>query len=162
MRQMALFAEGETRPQERTYRIQVVRLEMVKETSLKAYARTISTPADAAELVRPMLEAADREHFLVLCLDTKNRVTAVHTVSIGSLNASMCHPREVFKAAILANAASIILAHNHPSGDPTPSREDQATTAKLVQAGKLLGIEVLDHVIIGEGRFFAFKQAGLL
>lgn len=162
MQQLALFEQDGSYEQGRTYRIQVVRLQMVREASLKTYARTIGTPAEAAELVRPLLAGADREHFLVLCLDTKNRVNAVHTVSVGTLNSSAVHPREVFKAAILANAAAVILAHNHPSGDPTPSREDRETTARLVECGKILGIEVLDHVVLGEGRFCSLRQAGLM
>lgn len=165
-RQMALF-EGvsgyaQEQVKEKVYRIQVVRLQVVKEATLASYARTISTPADAAELARPLLEGADREHFLALYLDTKNRVNAVHTVSVGTLNSSAVHPREVFKAAILTNAAAVILVHNHPSGDPAPSREDRATTAKLVEAGKLLGIEVLGHIVLGEGRFCSLRQAGLM
>jgi DNA repair protein RadC len=159
---MVLFEAGGTPAKDKTYRIQVVRVQVVREGSFAAYARTLDNPAAAAELVRPLLEGADREHFLVICLNVKNRVNAVHTVSIGSLNASMVHPREVFKAAILTNAAGVILAHNHPSGDPAPSKEDRAVTTGLVQAGKLLGIPVLDHVIIGEGRHFSFRQAGLI
>jgi DNA repair protein RadC len=106
---------------------------------------------------------ADREHFVVILLDQKHGVIGINTVSVGSLTASVVNPREVFKPAILANAAAIICGHNHPSGDPQPSREDRAITTKLFDAGKLLGIDVLDHVIIGaEGRYFSFGDAGLL
>ena len=105
----------------------------------------------------------DREHFVVLLLNQKNRVIGVHTVSVGSLTASVVHPRETFKAAILANAAAIICGHNHPSGDCQPSKEDRAITARLVEGGKLLGIAVLDHVIIGdENKYFSFADEGLL
>ena len=90
----------------------------------------------------------DREVFFVMCLNTKNHVVAVHRCHVGSLNASIVHPREVFKSAILNNAASIIVAHQHPSGDTTPSMEDINVTKRLVEAGKLLGIEVLDHLIV--------------
>jgi len=162
VRQMAIFEGADTHYRQKVYRVQVVRLQLVREASLSCYAKTITTAADVAELVRPMLQGADREHFLAIMLDTKNKVNAIHTVSVGTLNASLVHPREVFKVALLTNAASVILCHNHPSGDPTPSKEDRDTTMRLVQVGKLLGIEVLDHVIIGEGRFFACKQAGLL
>ncbi|TDA67703.1 MAG: DNA repair protein RadC [Clostridia bacterium] len=163
-RQLALFEKAGSYAQtkEKVYRVQVVRLQMVREASLATYVRTIGTPADVADLVRPLLEGADREHFLVLCLDTKNRVSAIHTVSVGTLNSSPVHPREVFKAAILANAASVILAHNHPSGDPEPSRDDREVTARLVECGKILGIGLLDHVVLGEGRFYSLKEAGLL
>ncbi len=106
---------------------------------------------------------ADREHFVILILNTKNQINAVHTVSIGNLSQTLVHPREVFKAAILGNAASIILAHNHPSGDPTPSRDDELITSRLRRAGNLLGINLLDHVILGdEEQFFSFADEGQL
>ena len=114
-------------------------------------------------LLQTFLPDADREHFVVILLDQKHGVIGINTVSVGSLTAGIVHPREVFKPAILANAASIICGHNHLSGDPQPSREDRAITTKLVDAGKLLGIDVLDHVIIGaEGRYFSFGDAGVL
>ena len=101
---------------------------------------------------------------MVLMLDQKNRVIGINTVSVGSLTASVVHPRECFKPAILSNAASIILAHNHPSGQPQPSQEDRVLTVRLVTAGKLLGISILDHVIIGDGTssYFSFADEGLL
>jgi len=100
----------------------------------------------------------------VVLLDRKNKVIGLNTVSVGSLTASICHPREVFKAAILANAAAVILGHNHPSGDPQPSQEDRVLTARLAAAGQLLGIEVLDHIIVGDGteHFFSFADVGML
>ncbi len=106
---------------------------------------TIVTPGDAAALAWEQLKDADREHLLVLLLDTKNRVTGINTVSVGVLDSSLAHPREVFKAAILGNAAAIILAHNHPSGDPTPSQEDKRVTQRLRDAGTTLGIGMLDQ-----------------
>ena len=106
----------------------------------------------------------DREHFVVILLDRKNAPIGINTVSIGSLTASVVHMRETFKAAILANAAAILCGHNHPSGDPEPSREDRALTQRLVDAGKLLGIAVVDHVIVGDGTsaYFSFADQGLL
>jgi len=101
-----------------------------------------------------------REVFIELCLDTKNQIIKQETISIGSLNANVVHPREVFKTAIRESAAHIIVAHNHPSGDPTPSREDIEITKKLVETGNIMGITVLDHVIIGDGRHFSLKEAG--
>ncbi len=101
-----------------------------------------------------------KEFFIELCLDTKNQVLRRDTISIGSLNANIVHPKEVFKAALMESAAHIIVAHNHPSGDPTPSREDLEITKKLVESGKMLGINVIDHVIIGDGRHFSMKEAG--
>ena len=105
----------------------------------------------------------DREHFVIILLNQKNHVIGVSTISIGSLTASIVHPREVYKSAILSNAASIICGHNHPSTDCQPSREDRSITTRLVEAGKLLGISVLDHVIIGgEGKYFSFVDENLL
>src|SRR5207245_2331486 len=104
----------------------------------------------AAEIYADLkgLTMLDREAFVALHLDYKNRLDGLHVVSIGSLSASLVHPREVFKAAILSNAAAIIVVHNHPSGDPTPSREDREITARLKLSGETLGIPLLDHVIV--------------
>ena len=115
-------------------------------------------------LVHTYLADVDREHFVVLMLDQKNKVIGFHTVSIGSLTASIVHPREVFKPAMLSNAAALILAHNHPSGQPQPSQEDRTLTVRLVAAGKLLGMAILDHIIIGDGTsaYFSFADEGLL
>jgi DNA repair protein RadC len=122
----------------------------------------VQSPADAAEVLRAHIGDSDREHFDALLLDTRNRVVGVHCVSVGSLNASVVHPREVFKAAILANAAAVILGHNHPSGDESPSAEDTALTQRLKQAGEILGIPVLDHLVLGESAFHSFRERGLL
>jgi len=97
-----------------------------------------------------------QEIFTVILLDTKNRFLAERRISVGTLNQSIVHPRDVFHAAIRESAAAVLLVHNHPSGDPEPSREDRLLTRRLVQAGQLLGIQVLDHLIIGEGRYFSF------
>lgn len=132
----------------RTYRIPIVRVRLVRDRSMRHHAKQIRGATDAAALVREFLSGADREHFVVICLDSQNRVTAIHTVAIGTLGAAPVHPREVFKAAILANAMAVIVAHNHPSGDPTPSRDDIIITEQLRYAGRLIGIEVLDHVIV--------------
>ncbi|BAF60638.1 hypothetical DNA repair proteins [Pelotomaculum thermopropionicum SI] len=126
-------------------------LKIVKEASVLYAARRISSPDDAAGFVRDFIEDADREKFLIICLNTRNEPTAVHTVAVGTLNSSQVHPREVFKVALLANSAGIILAHNHPSGDPAPSREDIEITRRLKECGDLLGISVLDHIVIGSG-----------
>ncbi|HHU30964.1 MAG TPA: DNA repair protein RadC [Firmicutes bacterium] len=123
---------------------------------------TISSPADAAGLVIEEMRHYLREHFRVLLLDTKNKVLGMEEISIGSLNTSLVHPREVFRPAIRKACASVILIHNHPSGDPTPSSEDIAVTRRLYEAGRLLGIEVLDHVVIGDGKFVSFREKGLL
>jgi DNA repair protein RadC len=119
----------------------------------------VTGPEQAAKVARAILPD-DREGFAVLMLNARHEVTDASLVSVGSLNASIVHPREVFKAAILANAASIIVAHNHPSGDPDPSTEDLSITERLAKVGELVGITVLDHVIIGDkGRFHSMRSA---
>lgn len=110
--------------------------------------REIRGPDDVVAIIGKALRSEQREHFLVLLLNARHEVLGRETVSVGSLNASIVHPREVFKPAILASAASIILCHNHPSGDAEPSEEDVTITKRLKDAGELLGIEVLDHVIV--------------
>ena len=130
---------------------------------LHCYHKQIRSFADAGALLHAYLADVDREHFVVLMLDQKNRVIGIHTVPVGSLTASVVHPRETFKAAILANAAAIICGHNHPSGDCQPSKEDRAITQRLKEAGALLGINLLDHVIVGgEGRYFSFADENML
>lgn len=124
--------------------------------------RVIQTPQDAFELVRGEMAYLDREHFRVINLNTKNQVLAIDTVSVGSLNASLVHPREVFKLPIKRSAASLILLHNHPSGDTKPSREDQDLTRRLCQAGALLGIEIVDHLIIGQNNYLSMRENGYL
>jgi len=122
----------------------------------------ISGPEDVYRRLYPYMRENKRESFIELCLDTKNQVIRETTISIGSLNANVVHPREVFREALANSAASIIVAHNHPSGDPTPSREDIEITKKLSETGNIMGITVLDHVIIGDGRHFSMKEAGHL
>ena len=109
-----------------------------------------------------VLADLDREAFLVLLLDQKHRVTGVHVVSVGTLAASLVHPREVFKVALLGNAATIVVLHNHPSGDPTPSREDREITLRLREVGETLGIPLIDHVVIGAEGYRSFQELGLL
>jgi len=123
---------------------------------------TIRCPRDVADLVMADLKMLDQEHFRVLLLDTKNRVTRIEEVFKGSLNASVSHPREAFRAAVSAAAAAVILVHNHPSGDPRPSQEDIATTRRMAEAGETLGIPMLDHVIIGDGNHVSLKEKGII
>jgi DNA repair protein RadC len=110
----------------------------------------------------PRLRYEQREKFYILPLSTKNHVLDERELSVGSLNASIVHPRELFRAALDYAAASVILVHNHPSGDPTPSREDIEITRRLVAAGKMLEIPVLDHVIIGDGKYVSMKDKGII
>lgn len=144
-------------------RIQIVSLKMVRESTILYEARKISSPKDAAGLGQRFLEEADREQVIVCCLDNKNAPINLNVVSMGTLNTSLIHPREVFKTAIMSNAASIVLFHNHPSGDPEPSQEDISITKRIADAGTLMGIELLDHIIIGlEGRYLSLKEHGHL
>ncbi len=126
--------------------------------------KSLARPTDAAKVARELVgHDLDREIFGILVVDTRNRVTAMHIVSIGSLNGSLVHPRDAFKVAIFDCAAAIILFHNQPCGDPSPSREDTELTQRLREAGRILGIEVLDYLVLGdEGRYFSFKERGLL
>jgi len=121
----------------------------------------ISSPADVDGLLRGRIANLDRENFVAVLLNTKNEVIGYPTISVGTLSASLVHPREVFKPAIRASAASIVLAHNHPSGKVGPSREDREVTRRLTEAAQILGIEVLDHVILGDG-YFSMKEHGIL
>lgn len=122
----------------------------------------IRSPEDGAKYVMNDMRFLTQEHFVALYLNTKNQVLHKQTVFIGSLNASIVHPREVYKEALRHSAASIICMHNHPSGDPTPSREDIEVTRRLSECGKILGIELLDHLIIGENKFVSLKEKGYL
>ena len=121
----------------------------------------ISSPADVEGLLRGRIANLDRENFVAVLLNTKNEVVEYPTISVGTLSSSLVHPREVFKPAIRASAAGIVLAHNHPSGKVEPSREDREVTRRLVEASEIIGIEVLDHVILGDG-YFSMKEHGML
>lgn len=118
----------------------------------------VKGPEDVAGMLIRRMRYLDREHFQVVLLNTKNRVLGVQTVSVGGLDTSLVHPREVFKPCVKRSAASVILAHNHPSGDPTPSGEDIAVTRRMVKAGDLLGIDVLDHLVIGDRRYVSIRR----
>ncbi|MHB0886074.1 MAG: RadC family protein [Bacillota bacterium] len=133
------------------------RLAMRQETRI-----TIRSPKDAEAVVAERLRYQEQEHFLVVLLNTKHHVLGVETVSVGGLSSSVVHPRDIFKSPVRRNAAAVILAHNHPSGDPTPSREDIDVTKRLAEAGKLLGIEVLDHIVVGDNRYVSFREKSLL
>jgi DNA repair protein RadC len=122
----------------------------------------IRSPEDGANYVMNDMRFLSQEHFVCLYLNTKNQVLHKQTIFIGSLNASIVHPREVFREALKRSAASIVCLHNHPSGDPAPSREDIEVTKRLVECGKMIGIDILDHIIIGENKFVSLKEKGYL
>ena len=122
----------------------------------------IRSPEDCANFLMEEMRFLSQEHFVCVYLNTKNQVLHKQTIFIGSLNSSIVHPREVFKEAFRRSAASIICAHNHPSGDPTPSKEDIDVTKRLIECGRLVGIDILDHLIIGEKKYVSLKEKGYL
>ncbi len=122
----------------------------------------IKDPSGVVKAIKARIQDKSKEHFKLIILTTRNKVIRITDISTGTLNASLVHPREVFKAAIKHGASSVVLVHNHPSGHPEPSEEDLKITRRIAEAGKILGIEVLDHVIIGKSNFFSLKEKGLL
>lgn len=139
------------------------RVRLVREPGPRKNAVAVTTPADVAKVLKAAGHAAaDREHFVCLHLTARRTLLSMEVVSIGTVSETFVHPREVFKGAILANAESIIVAHNHPSGDPGPSRDDLSVTRRLLDAGRLIGIELVDHVIIGADGYVSLKERGLL
>jgi DNA repair protein RadC len=146
---------------EKVYQAPIVSVRLVKESTMEMRL-LVRAPSDLARDLAARFADCDREHFVCVALDTKNRVIAVDVVTIGSLNAAMISMRESFKTALICGAAAVIFAHNHPSGDPTPSPEDVLVTRQLVDAGRVLDIEVLDHLVIGEfGKFVSLREKGL-
>ena len=141
-------------------RVSLVSLRIVRERTLDYARKSVRSSAAVYDLFRQLAEDLDREAVWVACLDTKNRLACLSQVSLGSLDSAIVHPREVLKIALLANARSMILVHNHPSGDPTPSGEDKAITERIKQAAEVVGIRLLDHLIIGEDRFYSFADEG--
>ncbi len=136
-----------------------VRVELVREED-PPESIPVRSPDDVVRLLRAEAERFDREHFLAVALDGKGKVAGIETVAIGTATASLVHPREVFKPLILMNASSFIVAHNHPSGDPTPSAEDHSITSRLHEAGELIGIRLLDHVVLGSGCYHSMNEHG--
>jgi DNA repair protein RadC len=148
----------------RLYTIPGFRIALVREPGVKLAERPrLTDPAACVPVLAQYIGDADRELFVVAMLTIRHRLLGLHTVAVGCLTSTLVHPREVFKPAILAGSAAIVLAHNHPSGDPEPSADDVALTRRLASAGQLLGIEVLDHLVLGEdGRFVSLRQRGAL
>ena len=136
-----------------------IRIEVVRDEGAPFYGKPLRGPADVFRMISEEARGWDREHFLSLLVDGRHKVIGLDEVSVGTLTASLVHPREVFKAAIVANAAALVIAHNHPSGDPSPSAEDREITKRLGEAGEVLGIPLLDHVIFGHDRFHSFAES---
>ena len=146
-----------------TRHIPLVSVRLVRERHISYRARQPLTNAESVhELFRELAEDLDREAVWVVCLATDGRPVCLSQVSLGTLDASLLHPREIMKTALLSNARSIILVHNHPSGDPKPSADDRAVTARIKAAAETIGLELLDHVIIGDGCYFSFRDGGEL
>jgi len=147
------------------YRLKTFRVQFVAEPSAFPTGSPCRCSQDVERLARSIFETldADKEHFVLLAMNNKNKVNGFKVVSTGSLTASLVHPREVWRAALHLCAAAVVFVHNHPSGDPAPSQEDQEITRRLKETGDVLGIRVLDHVVLGDdGRFFSFSDRGLL
>ena len=147
------------------YRLKTFRVQFVAERAEFPAGSHCRSSSDVERVAREVYRTldADKEHFLLLAMDNKNRVTGFKVVSTGSLTASIVHPREVWRSALHLCAAAVVFVHNHPSGDPAPSQEDQEITRRLKETGEVLGIRVLDHVVLGDNeRFFSFSDQGLL
>lgn len=147
------------------YRIPRVRVLLVKDGPALStqWDRQVRQAKDIVDFMAPIAEGLDREHFWCILLDGRNRVTGLNVVSVGTLTTALVHPREVWKPAILGSAAAVVLCHNHPSGDPTPSGEDIALTRRLDQAGEVVGIRLLDHIVLGEaGGYRSLADDGVL
>ncbi|MFC3041570.1 DNA repair protein RadC [Virgibacillus xinjiangensis] len=156
-----LEAEGLTHNQALTLHAAMLLSKRYTQTENK-HGTVIRTPDDAADYLMEEMRQYKQEHFVALMLNTKNEVTHKKTIFIGSLNSSVVHPRELFREAVKCSASSVIVAHNHPSGTPSPSQEDIHITHKLSESGKTIGIEVLDHVILGDRNFVSLKEKGIV
>jgi len=143
-------------------KLTVLRLQVVREEVEYYGTKKVNKPADVEEVVRKFIGRADREMFVAVHLAADNKINSIHVVSVGSLDSSVVHPRECFKAALFSNAKSVVFAHNHPSGSVKPSIVDEQITSKLKKCGDLLDIKVLDHLIIGSNGYFSFQENALL
>ena len=135
---------------------------LIKDASIAVPNRKISTSEDTYSFIREYFDALDREHFGVLLLTTRNNVIGCHLCSVGTIDEALVTPRECIKAALLCNATRLILIHNHPSGEPAPSPQDETITKKIQEAVKLFGFIIIDHIIVGENSFFSFADEGIL
>jgi DNA repair protein RadC len=144
------------------YRAPAYKLQLVRDRTIPFHTRICRSPREAADLFRAYIGDSDREHMVAIFLDTQNRFIGLHTISMGTVGYCIVNPREVFKAALLCNATSLLLAHNHPSGEPAPSQDDIRLTRELQEAAELLDIPVMDHIVIGESGYASFMELGLL
>jgi DNA repair protein RadC len=135
---------------------------IMDDEKINLQSRPVTSPSDIVELIRTKITSFTKEQFLVVSFDTRNKILGTDNISSGTLTASLVHPRETFESAIRRHAASIIVSHNHPSGDAEPSEEDMKITKRLTEAGKVMGIEVLDHIIVTKNNYFSFKEKGMI
>lgn len=147
--------------------MKIYNYKIIREKSETYYdgRKSLNNPNDVAKLFKEYYEEnfdMDKEHFSIIMVDTKNKMIGINLVSMGIINQSLIHPREVFRPAIIVSANAIFLCHNHPSGDPTPSKEDINTTKRLKEVGKILGIEILDHIILGDNRYTSLLEKGMI
>lgn len=141
----------------------IAAVELGKRVSISEKSKhKISSPTDVSNYLMREMGDLKKEYFNIIMLDNKNHIIELHNVSIGSLNSAIVHPREVFKNAVRRSSASIILAHNHPSGNTSPSKEDISITKRLVECGDIMGIKVLDHIIVGKNEYFSFKEQSII
>ncbi|MHB2027017.1 MAG: JAB domain-containing protein [Elusimicrobiota bacterium] len=155
--------ENQTEAKPVKTRVPFYQVKLERNGSIVEDGKIADCPFRAEAIFREMVADSPKEHFMLMCLNVRNKVIGVCEISVGTLSASLVHPRELFGPAILLNAAAIIVGHNHPSGDCTPSAEDKDVTRRLQESGTLLGIPLLDHVIInGTGDFYSFREQGLL
>ena len=159
--QQTLFNETQASNQPKRIFAKKIVAKMVKDSEVTWVDTRYTSPKQIFEAFKDDLQSEGKEHFIALHVDGKNRLLCLDRVSVGSLNQTIVHPREVFKTACISNAAAIILIHNHPSGDPQPSLEDKEITKRLCEAGDILGIRVLDHIIIGDS-YISFAESGLI
>ena len=143
-------------------RVQIVSTKLIRESSILYEPRVIDSPEKAVKLVKSIIEESDREMMVVVNLDTKHQPTELYIAATGSLNSCIIHPREIFKTAIISSSNSILIAHNHPSGNPKPSQEDNAVTERLKSAAEIIGINLIDHIIIGRESYYSYKENNLL
>lgn len=162
VKQLELLTVKEGAKQVPAKRVEIVSIRMVKESSIKYKGRSVRFPGDGFRLFKQFLGELDREYMLVIGLDTKNQPTVMTVASIGSLNAAIVHPGGIYKSLILSNSSSSIICHNHPSGSSEPSTEEIEVTKRLAEAGRILGIEMLDHLVIGDDSFVSLKEKGYL
>jgi len=143
-------------------KIDIVTIKLEKVGNALTKNKEINSPKDAFPILKNYLAGADREHLVLITLNPANGINSISTISIGSLNECIAHPREIFKTAILTNAAKILLAHNHTSGKVTPSNADINITKRVNEASKIMGIELIDHIIIGDNNYTSLKEKGIL